>query len=187
VGEHFRFDPVQHQYWVDGKEVLSVTQILKAAGLMPEEYYSDVAGLRGRQIHSLLQALDEGRLLEIPPESAWARYCHAYSCFLSQSRAKIIEVEKPRFSSAYRFAGTPDRLIDLGGNIAVLDIKTGGRCDWHRLQTAGYALLFNPGVSRFSLYLSANGQYSLAEHCSQKDFSVFLSALTVACWRRGMR
>ncbi len=51
--EALSFDPETHQYWVDGEKVLSVTQVLKAAGLVDDRWYT-IEGIRRPQAEPLI-------------------------------------------------------------------------------------------------------------------------------------
>ena len=71
----------------------------------------------------------------------------------------------------------------LNGIPAIIDIKSGGKWDWHGLQLDGYALLLKRSLIRFGLYLSKHGTYKLEPYEDSRDTDVFLGALTVANWK----
>jgi hypothetical protein len=177
------FEPETHEYRVAGRRVLSVTQALKLAGLISTDWYTDESARNGQAIHRILEELDSGIT---PAAGETKRHEHAivaYKRFRSECSVECHEIEAARYNRVYDFAGTPDRVIQLNGTSAVLDIKTGGPQDWHPLQTAGYALLVDPAIDRFALYLRRDGSYRLSRHSSHHDFSVFLAALAVSRWK----
>jgi ATP-dependent exoDNAse (exonuclease V) beta subunit len=185
---NIEFDDKTHVYRVDGVEYLSVTRALKLAGLIDDSHFSPEAADRGTAIHSALHYYDEDDL-DIATLPAFIKpYLDAWIKFKAESHAIIHEIEIGVASSLYQFAGRIDRVISLNDRLAVLDIKSGSRQDWHAIQTAGYQFAYRNGerldaLDRYSLYLSAESTYKLVPHENFSDVSVFLSALTVAKWR----
>lgn len=181
-GHNLSFDPQTHQYWVDGEEVLSVTQILKSCCIVDETWFTEVARDRGQAVHLATQYLDQEKLDWDSISPGIAGYVDSYRQFKSDTDFTIERNESPLFNPIYRFAGTPDRIGTINGEKTILDIKIGQRASWHRLQTAGYALLVGNGYKRYGLYLTNKGTYALERHRNHQDHRVFLSALTVANW-----
>jgi hypothetical protein len=176
------FDPATHQYRVDGETILSVTQILKACGIIDDTWYTKESAQRGQAVHLATQLFDESDLDwdSVSPEITG--YLDAYRKFRQEVIFEVDMIEQPIYSATYRFAGTPDRTGILNGKNVVIDIKSGQKAKWHRLQTAGYALLLDRPVERYVLYLLKTGSYRLDQHRSSSDTSVFLAALSVASW-----
>lgn len=179
------FDPETHQYRVDGEKVLSVTQVLNVCGLIDDTWYTEEGGQRGQAIHLATQLYDEDDLdwESVSPEISG--YLDAYRKFRQEVSFEPDLIEHPLYSPTYRYAGTPDRTGIMNGENVIFEIKSGQTAKWHRLQTAGYALLLGNGYKRYGLYLTNKGTYNLDHHRNHQDYNVFLSALTVANWNRG--
>jgi len=184
IEHNLSFDPETHQYWVDGEEVLSVTQILKSCCIIDDTWFTEVARQRGQAIHLATEYLDQNDLNWDSISPKIAGYVKSYKQFKSDVDFTIERIECPFFNPTYRFAGTPDRVGIIHGEKTILDLKIGQRADWHRLQTAGYALLMGNGYKRYGLYLTNKGTYNLDEHRNHQDYNVFLSGLTVANWNK---
>jgi hypothetical protein len=174
-----------HTYTVDGQEYPSVTQILKDCGLIDITWYTDETAQRGTFVHECLQLIDQGTpsvLLDYGEDIGG--YINAYLQFKKDALYKILQIEKPLYSSEYGFAGTPDRICELNGKYSIIDIKTGQKQDWHRLQLSGYKLLL--GESKpllYGLYLKNTGKYKLEPYKDSEYRNVFYSALTVYNWK----
>ena len=58
-GEVLSFDPITHQYRLDGERVPSVTQVLSVCGLIDDTWYTEESRQRGQAIHLATKLLDE--------------------------------------------------------------------------------------------------------------------------------
>ena len=174
----FTFDPESHTYTLDGSVLPSVTQIIRAAGFMPNlPFYNEWARDRGSIVHTTLEWYDQDALDESTVEDRIVGYLEAYKRF---REAKVVyhnQIEQPMYHDIYRYAGTPDRVCHIDARPAVLDIKTGKPEPWHGIQTAAYAAMLPPGHARFGLYLSDAGTFSLVEHKNRCDGRRWLAAL----------
>jgi hypothetical protein len=131
------FEESTHTYKADGKPVPSVTQILKAGGLTGQ-YRGTTARDRGTKIHKSSEVYDN---LDVIIDDDTAPYVRAWKQFCDQNEVEILASEQPVFSEQYWYAGTLDRIVRIKGNrIALLDIKSGTKADWHRLQLAAYEI-----------------------------------------------
>lgn len=186
-----RFDPITHRYWTGQRELLAVTTVLRAAGLVDPLWYTAEARLRGAAVHQLTHARDRGDVTT-NAESPFAAYLDAYECFLRDARPVWHQIEEPSADVALGYAGTPDRVGTLGGDSVVVDLKTGAVPDWAPLQLVAYArLVLDPSRvtrrRRIIVQLLPTGRYSLREYPLVnfgRDERVFLSALAVAQWKR---
>ena len=81
--------------------------------------------------------------------------------------------------------------MDIVGNLHdgkyIIDLKTkskaGNKQGWHKLQTAGYSLLYdkeqkNP-PKRGALYLFREGGYEFVPHLDPRDLSMFIEMTKV--------
>ena len=180
----FRFDPVTHAYYVGAKRLPSITQILAATnggGGCP--FYTEETAARGTRIHQATARYDLGAgwgddllMTDVPR-------VHAYAAFILALHPVYAEIEQPRWSKTYGFAGTPDRVGKWpDGRAFVLDIKTGGSLPDHGLQTAAQVLAVGAkpeAMLRYTLHLRDDETYRLLPWKDAQDFSRFLARLKV--------
>jgi len=183
IGDYF--DPNTHRYYLDGREVPGVTTLLKANGTIDTTFLKNEAALaRGTAVHKRCEWLDSqprARALQLAGadiESPMAGYERAYARFLRDCRPIYSHVEAGLLHATLRFGGRTDRIcVDLGDRgPAVLEIKTGQPAAWHGVQLAGYQMLFPTG-SRWVVYLSPRGNYSIKRCDDAADYDRFMQAL----------
>lgn len=178
------FDPRSHVYKVDGRCVPSVTQVIKRAGLMNDEWYNEEACQRGKYVAEATQLMDLGTLDEDTLDPLLRPYLDAWEAFLTDSRCEVIAIEHTVFNPTYHYAGTIDRWVSWNGKETIIDIKTGQPEAWHGLQTAGYALCFTKlAMQRACVYLSDSG-FKVVVHDDPQDYAAFLAAVTIEHWKR---
>jgi hypothetical protein len=181
--QQFRFDASAHAYFVGARRLPSITQILRATH--PDGatagWWSEESALRGTRIHEATARFDLS--------GAWGddllvddvSRVRAYAAFLASRQPLYDEVEQPRWSRRYGFAGTPDRVGRWrDGRAFVLDLKTGVTHRDHGLQTAAQALLVDGVASarlRYTLYLRDDGSYRLVAWPDASDYLAFLDRL----------
>jgi hypothetical protein len=186
-----RFDPVSHRYWLGAREVLSVTQILREAGLVDATWFTDAARLRGTLLHRATEAVDHGEAVTTLT-AALEPYLAAYAAFVRDARPVWQGIEQPIADGALGYAGTVDRWGTLSGDPAVVELKTGTVPAWTPLQLVAYGRLElgEPRVARrrrLALQLLPTGRYAIREYPLVnfgRDERVFLAALAVAQWKR---
>lgn len=135
------FDPVAHEYRVDGAKVRSVTETLDLAGLYPPMTpAAEAAMVRGKAVHLATQLWDEGVLDPASVDPRIAGYFAAYRKFKAESAVDILLIEQPVCSRSQKYAGTIDRVVAFpNSTVGVLDIKTGASVDPVTVaQLAGY-------------------------------------------------
>lgn len=187
VGDYF--DPNTHRYYLDGREVPGVTTLLKANGTIDTTFLRNTAALaRGTAVHKQCEEMDAqtnalGRAFpfaraSLAVDSPMDGYARAYARFLRDCRPIYTHVEAGLLHATLRYGGRTDRICaDLGDRgPAVLEIKTGVPADWHGVQLAGYQLLFPTG-SRWVVYLSPRGNYSIKRCDDARDYDRFMQAL----------
>jgi hypothetical protein len=190
------FEPETHVYRLGGRRVLSVTQVLTAAGLIDAEWFTEESRTRGSYVHKMIMYDEREGLDERSVDERLAGYLAAYRAFVRDlSPGPCMLLEQPLADPVLRYAGTPDqlRLRPMRGRLALIDHKSGAPFPWHRLQTAAYAYLIRehaplwniekeivPPLARYCLYLRPNGQYRLEEHSDRNDWKLFQAALAIA-------
>lgn len=180
------FDAERHEYQVDGVIRPSVTQILKGAGFIQDDWYSDAARNRGSAVHAACHYLDENDLAMDTLAPEYAGYVEAWELFKNQADVEIELRESRVYHPLYGYAGTLDRTLRLRKHPRrwVVDIKTGQEEDWHALQTAAYAGTFENGgaLCRMAVYLRKDGTFTTREFMPSDfrvDFMDFLAAVRV--------
>lgn len=186
-GPALTFDPTEHIYRLAGQRVLSVTQVLKAVGLIDDEWYTEESRIRGSYVHKAITFEEREGLDDASIDERLAGYVAAYRAFVQEARPGACSLlEQQLADPVLRYAGTPDQVRLLFGGFALIDHKTGPAAIWHPLQTAAYDRLVHvadpsvPRLRRFALYLRKDGTYRLQEHTGRNDFKVFQAALAVA-------
>lgn len=187
------FDEKAHKYSVDGKELPSVTQVLK-----PLTDYSvigaealEIARQKGIAIHKTIELYCAGDLDEDSLPDWLKPILSAWRLFVANTGFNVEGSEVRLHHPVFGYAGTFDLIGTTPKNKRwLIDIKRSlyaGRVIG--LQLAGYKRTWehhNKGQridNRFALILQESGQYRLTEFNDAKDDSVFLAALTMHKWR----
>lgn len=135
------FDPIKHEYSVDGVIYPSVTQILQSLRFidysMVKKGVLDATSERGQTVHKIIELYELGELDESTIDPALRGYFDSY---LALNIPRPDKVELALFNHAWNYAGTPDQLYENGIN----DIKTGKKHPAHGLQLAGYWMTWRP-------------------------------------------
>lgn len=194
-GLPLRFDAAAHRYWTGTRELLSVTRVLREAGLIDGAWYTETARERGAALHALTETIDRGEStgewIDADVASVLAPYLDAYRTFLGDATPVWTGIETPAADLALGYAGTLDRWGTLQGDPVVMDIKTGTIPPWAPLQLVAYARLPLDGDAirrrRLVVQLLPTGRYTVREYPVVnfgRDERIFLSALAIAQWKR---
>lgn len=187
------FNQEAHEYSVGGRVLPSVTQVLKAFGLISGDYaqMDPFYAERGTAVHAACEFHDKGTLDAEALDPQIVPYLDAWKRFRDEARPVIHGIEKRFAHRAY--AGTVDRILSLPGTpIGVLDIKTGKPAAWHSVQTFAYAAGGLDGIGstsrdvpRWALYLDGEGRYKLERHQDYgSDALVWGGMLSILEWKR---
>lgn len=181
------FDPAAHRYTLGDRELLSVTQALREAGLIDDRWFTDGAATRGTAVHAAVQHFDASG--DVPTDDVVAPFFDAYLAFKQDGGFDLHASEERICDPALGYAGTLDlrgRFRHFVHGVDVIDIKTGSVPSWVGYQTAGYGrCVIDRPVRRWALQLRAAGTFSLHPLTSRTDERVFLAALMVAQAKRG--
>lgn len=185
----FRFDDVEHVYYVNDKPVPNISLMLQKTGHVDPTYYTEEARERGRIVHSLTADVDLRAVNPATLVSPYRGYVLAHVKAMSRLRVRdFLEVEQPDVHPSYRFGGRPDRILKLFRVLTVLDEKTGGPEKWHGIQTALQAILkawrygLKPeAVARTTLYLEAGGEYKNRPQVKRGDFGTAFDVIKECC------
>ena len=173
-----------------------VTSVLREAGLqgewyaprsatVPDDYYLNL----GTAVHRACELSDENDLDESTLDERIRPRLVQYRRFLSELNVEVIEIEREVSHPIFKYVGRLDRLVRIGSRLGVLDLKSPSVAAWQGPQTAAYREarvmepLASPITARWTLHLH-DTKYVLREWTDRDDWNVFLSALTVANWRR---
>lgn len=199
-----KFQEEGHIYTLDGNRVISLTQILDAAGLVnydgiAPEVLANKAKF-GTKVHTYCLWNDQGELDMndlVPYPNYWNRvegWRQFVEDFKFMPDLTWCEVPAACKVNGSTYALTVDRygVIGEGDNIAnaVIELKTCADREYHhQIQTAGQAILFRQHsesmqmpLKRYCVYLldkknQANRFYFCQPHDDRLDEKIFLSAL----------
>ncbi len=194
-----RFDAATHSYFLDGRNLVSNTEVLKGVGLIDTRFYTDDGRDRGTLVHDLIEREEAGVEHELGtmPLEISARI-RAYRRFKADMGYRAEVVEAPICHATHGVATKPDSIGRLANGKRILfEVKTGAKTKWHDLQTAcqeicvsdsvrARDLVFNPQITfpipRYGLYLAETGRYRLEPHNGPGDHAAFLGALALYKW-----
>ena len=166
------FDAENHQYYIDGVEVPSVTTVCRFLAYdqkSDKPWLARVAADRGTRVHEACAAIDYGLYPEETEDISG--YLKAYRRFLKDYRPDWDGIEYTVGSAEIGMAGTIDRFGTLyDGRRCILDIKTGTQLHDAplRAQLTGYKRLlaldrgFYPEYL-YALQLSKDGTYTMVD------------------------
>ena len=166
------FDAENHQYYIDGVEVPSVTTVCRFLSYdqkSDKPWLARVAADRGTRVHEACAAIDYGLYPEETEDISG--YLKAYRRFLKEYRPDWEGIEYTVGSAEIGMAGTIDRFGTLyDGRRCILDIKTGTQLHDAplRAQLTGYKRLlaldrgFYPEYL-YALQLSKDGTYTMVD------------------------
>jgi hypothetical protein len=150
------FDPVRHEYRLEGRRVPSVTAVLRAAGASTDldalvarspAFATRLADKRilGTVLHADCHAFDDGDLILGTVHPLILPYLQAWATFRSNfPHLRPVARERAVCHPIYRYAGTLDAIFEQpSGRRVLVDIKTGDpeACATH-LQLAAYAAAY---------------------------------------------
>lgn len=173
----FRFDNVDHAYFIGAKQVPNTSLMLQRAGHVDPTYYTDAVRERGRAVHQLTAEYDLGALDVSTLVSKYRGWVLAHVAAMQRLRPTWDTIEEPEVHPVYQFGTRPDRVGKIYRVRSIVDEKSGGKEKWHGLQTAlqaiGVAWRYNlkpESMPRFALYIEASGRFELEPHTRKTDF-----------------
>jgi hypothetical protein len=176
-----KFDAATHTYRLGKRIIPSVTQIIKAAGMIDTTYFTPEATERGSAVHAAIDMLLDNDLDWETMDSRVLPYVEAFNAFWVESNLILEHTEQMVYCKTFNYCGRFDIIGLLNGRRVLIDIKTGVPQPWVAAQTAAYQIAAEPiyGLiaKRFCLILSADGKYKLVEH--KFGYSEWLNALTI--------
>lgn len=168
----------EHRYFADGREVLSVTQVLNLAGLVSPFCMQEEARWRGSEVHRLCAVSDgEGLDLRTVP-SKLRGYIRAWQQYRKDTGFEPTLIEQRIDDHVHHYSGRLDRVGTRRGqtSLTIIDLKTGAVPDYAKYQLAAYAHGLRPNhvFERIGVQLKPDGKYS-SKVFSQMDFNADLA------------
>ena len=185
-----QFDEATHTYTLDGKELPSVTHIIRYLAVdkanNADQNMALIARERGSAVHEATVMYDYSG--EIPDDfpAEYAPYLEAYVQFVRDYKPGWELIEHQMGNAILGFAGTLDRFGVIDDKWCILDIKTSYKVDIPSLSaqlTAYHDLLLNEQFERLEnanirhlgLQLMRTGKYRLYETDCEKGSDLFYS------------
>ena len=161
-------DEANHIYTVNGIAKSSVTQILKAEGIINDSYYQEWNRDLGIAVHKACEYWDNGTLDIESIDDVTKKRLNNWKQFMSfYPQSKILHNEEKLYCKQYDYCGTLDRCMKIitgdirRDGIILIDIKT---CQavpkWAGLQLMAYKLAFE---SMFNLKIKERWVVQLRE------------------------
>lgn len=190
------FEAKGHVYRLNGEAIPSVTQVLSEVGII-SDYMSQIAEehrRRGNLVHQATAWADDPNEADADPdhlkELGILGYVESWAAVAGQFTFRHIEQRMAH--PVLKYAGTPDRIL-LDGR--PLDIKSGGPDCWHKVQLAGYSVLYGAqpkgkqAEGGIDVYLHRDGSPATIQSHNGNGFktlqTVWKAALTTYNFKRG--
>lgn len=181
----FRYDDESHTYWNGERQMLSVTEVLRAGGLLDMMRADEAAMWAGEATHKAVElwfknTLDEGSVAPIirPKLEAVIEFAKNTGFVMTAS-------EVPRFNALMNVGTKPDLEGEFpDGSLAIVELKSGTLSPWVQIQTAGQDIVMGGDKTRTRWGLGlAKGRPSIRQHTGTQDHAMFLSCLNIANWK----
>jgi hypothetical protein len=157
------FDADAHRYTINGREVPSVTTVLRA--VIPQWQASEWHMQRGTAVHACAALIARG--VEFEHDSQIGGQVAACRLFFEEVRPQVIHVERQVYSPLYGFAGTLDLAAEITGEVCLTDWKAALSkvIQW---QLGAYAIALKETTGEtvrqgFGVELRDNGEYQIGE------------------------
>jgi hypothetical protein len=202
------FYPESHAYYTPpgregGRRIPSVTQILRAVGV--SEDFDAIERSRpgvvtfardlGTAVHADAHAYDDADLDHETVDPRVRPYLDAWITWRAKSGAVPLQRERRLYHPVHGYCGTLDGVFDLGGQIVLVDIKTGDPvAAGAAFQTAAYEAAYlaeHPNArihERWSVQLTPEHRvpYRIHQHGDWTDFQKF-TAFVTTYWAQAAR
>lgn len=182
--DELEFDPHPHVYRWRGRELPSVTHVLRECGLGFQGSPGLGPLLRGQYVHEASVFLDENDLDWATVPEAYAGYLRGYERLIGETTTKPTHAEVRLFHDELGFAGTLDRIFLRRGARGIADIKSGS-VRHAAIQISAYRKMWERWHSQepisFGEYwkLNEDGSYRIEEVDLEEGWRDFCAALRV--------
>lgn len=182
--DELEFEKVPHRYVVRGRELGSVTHLLREHGLGFQGVAPQEALNRGQFVHECSVLLDEHDLDRGSVPEKWAGYLDAYELAVRELELRMVAAEWRSWHPDYLYAGTLDRVAIRKGKRLLFDLKTGDTSDVDA-QVAGYERLWRywrpkePVAYGACLKVNEDGTYRWFDFDIEAGWRIFAACLVV--------
>jgi hypothetical protein len=187
----FTFDPIRHIYTLDGRPLISVTQVLEYSGLVDYSFLPpstrNMALARGSAVHLATALDDEGDLDYDALDPVLPGYVDGWREFRGDTGFVPDLIEQRAYHPKHLYAGTRDRRgkFPTSKFRRTLDIKCGNAEPWVWIQIAAYMAFDEDPRATLPYVVELPGNGKWREYPRPADwsfdlyFNYFLSCLTV--------
>ncbi len=161
----------RHVYrMADGRVVPGVTSILRDAGIIDDQWFTDEARARGQAVHACIHYYQQGALDEKSIDPAIEPYWKAYLEFRKHADFTPVLFEHVVYSKTQDYACKIDVFgrWQTDGCRSIIEFKSGHRPPWVDIQLAAQQqACFESGLRPtrlYSLELRKDARFDLKEH-----------------------
>jgi len=126
------FEEKQHQYWLDGMQIPSVSEIMKPlSAAQYQEVDQEVlnkAAHRGTAVHTAIETYVKFGMVDIEPE--YEGYFKAFQRWEQDTRPVAIGSECRVYHKLFRYAGTADLPLKFRNKRVLVDLQKDGNYQW---------------------------------------------------------
>ena len=177
----FVYDASGHTYIcaTTGEQRPHITGLLKAGGLVDDQWFTELGRFRGTAIHDMALQYDLGALRPDDVTSDYKPALLAYERALQGMRPiEWTHLEEAFMHPVYRFGGRPDRVGMVRGAVSVVDLKSGVDSAATDIQLALQAILVAPVVRipehlihRYVFVCRPDGRMKVEQAVNRSDFA----------------
>ena len=137
------FNEEKHEYSYGGKQLPSVTTVIKEILNIEYPDYAIYHATRGTFVHKAIELWFKGVLDFETVDEAVKPYLDSFIKFQEKAKIEPVILEERFADKNITFAGTVDIVGKVKGKTYLFDIKTGQKQDSYNAQMAGYKKLLN--------------------------------------------
>lgn len=145
------FHAGSHTYRWQGRELQSVTKIMRAHGLGFQGFAPQSALDRGNYVHEAFPLIAEGALdwPSVPEE--YVGYCRAAEAYLRDTGTRVVRSEERLVEPELGYCGTLDFIGIRRARRLIGEVKTGDASDW-AVQAAAYERMWRRWFPQLSVH-----------------------------------
>lgn len=152
----------------------------------------------GSAVHALFEGLLRGDTPAAVPDDLYGHW-RGLQGFTEALKPRLMAAEEMVCSLKFGYAGTFDALLEIGGLVWLIDLKTGKPMAEHALQLAAYAygriarpgstrLVSLPPIDRFGVLNVTADKWALMPYeVGRNELAAFLAALQLYRWLQGTK
>ena len=137
------FDEKEHKYSYGGKQLPSVTTVIKEVLNIEYPDYAIYHATRGTYVHKAIELYLKNNLDFGSIDETIKPYLDSFITFQNKANIEPVLLEERFADKNISFAGTVDIVGKVKGKTYLFDIKTGQKQDSYNAQMAGYNKLLN--------------------------------------------